>query len=189
MDTGGVEKTDFLVVGAGLGGLIAAARLIGAEQGRVVVLERSTGVGGVWSANRYPNVAYDTPIELYSISFHASRGWSRNFAPGGEILKYLADFAETFGVTANIRFNTQVVSARWDGTTKGWLVSSADGRTWVARFVVWAGGILSQPAVPRLPGHERFQGEATHTTDWPSGASLDGKRVAVIGAGCTGWTS
>ncbi|MFT8245084.1 flavin-containing monooxygenase [Roseomonas sp. BN140053] len=179
------EEVDFVIIGAGLGGLTTAAKLLEAGAGRVVLLERSDRLGGVWGANHYPNVACDTPIDLYALSFYPGRKWTTNFAPGQEILAYLREFAELHGVADRIRYGTEVRAARWDESRQRWSVAAADGREWRSRFLVWAGGILSQPVVPEVPGQELFRGESLHTTAWSEHVSLEGKRVAVIGGGAT----
>jgi cation diffusion facilitator CzcD-associated flavoprotein CzcO len=46
-------------------------------------------------------------------------------------------------------------------------------------------GALSEPAIPVLPGHERFTGAAFHTARWDHGFPLDGKTVAVVGTGAS----
>ena len=48
-----------------------------------------------------------------------------------------------------------------------------------------ATGFLSQPRLPDIEGVHDFAGEVIHTAKWDHSASLDGKRVAVIGTGAT----
>ena len=55
-------ELDVAVIGAGLGGLCAAASLRESGVGRIVVFEKADDVGGVWRTNRYPNIACDTPF-------------------------------------------------------------------------------------------------------------------------------
>ena len=45
--------------------------------------------------------------------------------------------------------------------------------------------MLSRPLVPKLPGLDPFQGDIFHATEWNDRISLDGKAVAVDGAGAT----
>jgi cation diffusion facilitator CzcD-associated flavoprotein CzcO len=53
--------------------------------------------------------------------------------------------------------------------------------------LVNAGGALSSPKDPDIPGLERFQGNWYHTGLWPEKpVNFAGKRVAVIGTGATG---
>lgn len=176
---------DVLVIGAGLGGLGAAAKLIEGGRGNLLVLEAEDQVGGVWRENRYPNVACDTPIDLYAYSFYPGDKWSSNFAPGDEIFAYLQEFADTHEVTPRIVFSTRVAEAVWDEAGTRWRVTSTDGRAWTARYVIWSGGLFSQPTLPKIEGLDGFSGESIHTTQWHDGIDLAGKRVAVVGGGAT----
>jgi cation diffusion facilitator CzcD-associated flavoprotein CzcO len=178
-------EVDIAIIGAGLGGLCAAAQLREAGLGRIVVFEKSDGVGGVWNTNRYPNIACDTPIDLYAISYYPGSNWSQNFAPGREIREYLQEFADTYGVTTLIEMQTEIAESVWDEAEALWHITARDGRRWVSRFLVWAGGLFSRPAIPKLPGLESFEGRMLHSTSWSDDVVLDGKRVAVVGAGAT----
>ncbi len=66
-----------------------------------------------------------------------------------------------------------------------WRLDAEGGRSSDGRYVVWAGGVLSRPLVPKLPGLDPFQGDIFHATEWNDRISLDGKAVAVDGAGAT----
>lgn len=48
-----------------------------------------------------------------------------------------------------------------------------------------AGGILNNPKLPNIPGFSDFVGQQLHTASWDVSVKLDGKRVAVIGAGAS----
>ncbi|MCB1388504.1 MAG: NAD(P)/FAD-dependent oxidoreductase [Rhodobacteraceae bacterium] len=183
--TDSTRTVDILVIGAGLGGLGAAAKLIEAGRTDIAVLEAAETVGGVWRINQYPNVACDTPIDLYAYSFCPGDKWSSNFAPGDEILAYLHEFADLYGVTPRIVFNTRVSEAVWDEATAHWRVTATDGRVWIARYLVWSGGLFSQPSLPVVRGVESFAGLSLHSTEWHDGIDLSGKRVAVVGGGAT----
>ena len=176
---------EIAIIGAGLAGLCAAAKLREAGHGKIAVFEKAASLGGVWRDNRYPNIACDTPIDLYAISFWPGNTWTRNFAPGAEIRQYLQDFAETWGVTPLISFNTEIAGAAWNSQDLRWHITTSRGETCTARFLVWAGGIFSCPTLPKLPGMQNFAGEMLHSTAWNHDVSLDGKTVAVVGAGAT----
>ena len=52
-------------------------------------------------------------------------------------------------------------------------------------MLVTACGQLSVPSVPPLTGLDSFAGPAFHTARWRHDVDLAGKRVAVIGTGCS----
>jgi len=178
-------KTEILLIGAGLGGLGATAKLLEAGYKDVIVLEAGDAVGGVWQMTRYPNIACDTPIDLYAYSFYPGDQWSSNFAPGHEIQKYLQTFSDHFGVSPKITFNTRVAQAVWDEEEARYLITATDGRKWIARYLIWAGGIFSQSVTPATKGLNPFMGLSLHSTEWHDGIDLTGKRVAVVGGGAT----
>src|SRR6202023_3118950 len=109
---------DVLIVGAGVSGICAAVRLQWAGI-PYVIIERNDRVGGVWTENRYPAAAVDTPSHLYSYSF-APHDWPRWFGAREHIHAYLKDVAEQFGVLPHITFGTTVTTARYDPAERRW---------------------------------------------------------------------
>ncbi len=52
-------------------------------------------------------------------------------------------------------------------------------------MIISAVGVLNRPKLPRLPGMDSFPGPSFHSSYWPSGLDVTGKRVAVIGSGAS----
>ena len=52
-------------------------------------------------------------------------------------------------------------------------------------MLLTACGQLSVPTVPALPGLDSFEGPAFHTARWRHDVDLAGRRVAVVGTGCS----
>jgi cation diffusion facilitator CzcD-associated flavoprotein CzcO len=155
-----------------------------AGYGDVTVFERSDQVGGVWNYNTYPGAACDVPSHLYEFSFAPNPSWSRRYAPQAEIQAYLLAMARRYGVLERIHLNTAVTGARWEPGKSRWLLqTSAGGHE--ADIVVTACGQLNVPKVPPIPGLNTFEGPAFHTARWRHEVDLAGKRVAVIGTGCS----
>jgi 4-hydroxyacetophenone monooxygenase len=79
----------------------------------------------------------------------------------------------------------------WDDGAARWHVHlrTADGREDVidARFVISAVGALSLPRFPDIPGRDSFAGPWFHSSHWPADLDIRGKRVALLGAGATGF--
>lgn len=171
------------VVGGGFGGVGAAAMLRRAGFEDVTVFEKGERVGGVWQANTYPGAACDIPSHLYEFSFAPNR-WSRRFAPQAEIRAYVEGVARRFGVLERVRTGTEVHSAEWDEGRRRWRLRTSAG-PYEAEILVAACGQLSVPQTPPIAGLADFEGPAFHTAEWDHGVELRGKRVAVIGTGCS----
>lgn len=177
------ERPSIAVVGGGFGGVGAAVMLKRGGYEDVIVFEKRERIGGVWQANTYPGAACDIPSHLYEFSF-APNSWSRRFSPGPEIRAYIEAVARRFGVLERIRTGTEVSSARWSEERRKWQVDTSAG-SHEADILVTACGQLSVPKVPPLPGLEGFEGPAFHTAEWRHDVDLAGKRVALIGTGCS----
>jgi cation diffusion facilitator CzcD-associated flavoprotein CzcO len=172
------------VIGSGFAGIGMAVRLkeMGIED--FVVLERAGDVGGTWRDNTYPGCQCDVPSHLYSLSFAPNPAWSRTFSLQPEIHAYLRRCAEDFGVLPHIRFGHEVTAAEWDEAAGRWRIATPHGQL-EAGVIVSGVGALSEPAVPRLPGLERFEGAAFHSARWDHEHDLAGERVAVVGTGAS----
>jgi cation diffusion facilitator CzcD-associated flavoprotein CzcO len=172
------------VVGGGFGGVGAVVMLARAGYHDVTVFEKAERIGGVWHHNTYPGAACDVPSHLYEFSFEPNPRWSRRYAPQAEIQAYLEDVAGRRGVLDRIRTGTEVTAADWDEATRKWRLETSAGPH-EADILVTACGQLSVPSVPQLAGLESFDGPAFHTARWQHDVELAGKRVAVVGTGCS----
>ena len=177
------------VIGAGMGGLNAALRL--REAGfPFTVLEKNTGVGGTWWENRYPGARVDTPSRSYTHLFGVDFPYPNPFCAWQENVKYFDWVADHFDLRKHIQFETEVRSLTWDDAANEWqidLVGPDGARTIRSRAVITSVGFLSRPNLPKIAGAETFAGASWHTAKWPQEFDLKGKRVAVIGTGCTGY--
>ncbi|HEY2334604.1 MAG TPA: NAD(P)/FAD-dependent oxidoreductase [Solirubrobacterales bacterium] len=171
------------VVGGGFGGVGAAAMLSREGYEDVTVFEKAERVGGVWHHNTYPGAACDVPSHLYEFSFAPNR-WSRRYAPQAEIQAYVEGLARHFGVLDKVRTGTEVKSAGWDEERGKWQLETSAGPH-EADLLLTACGQLSVPKAPAIPGLESFDGPAFHTAEWRHDVDLSGKRVAMIGTGCS----
>lgn len=180
----GTSSRSVAVVGGGFGGVGAAVMLRRAGYQDVTVFEKGERVGGVWHHTTYPGAACDVPSHLYEFSFAPNPRWSRRYAPQAEIQAYLEDVARSHGVLDRVRTGTEVTAARWDEERSRWVLETTAGAH-EADVLITACGQLSVPAVPPIPGLESFDGPAFHTARWRHDVELAGKRVAVIGSGCS----
>jgi cyclohexanone monooxygenase len=181
------EAYDVVVVGAGFAGMYMLHRLRGLGM-TVRIYEQGSGVGGTWYWNRYPGARCDVESMQYSYSFsdelQQEWDWSERYAPQPEILKYANHVADRFDLRRDIQFDTRVISAELDESTNLWSVTTSDGKTVTARYVVLATGCLSNARKPDIKGLGSFKGKVYHTGNWPhEPVDFTGLRVGVIGTG------
>ena len=185
-----MENVDAIVIGAGFAGLRALYRL--REMGKkVVVLEASAGVGGVWYHNGYPGARCDVESYDYSYSFSPELEqewrWSERYATQPEILRYINHVADRFDMRKDICLSTFMEEARYDEIAARWTIRSRDGRVWSAKYFVMCVGQLSTTKAPQYPGQQDFKGEVIHSGVWPKHpVDFANKRVAIIGTGSSG---
>jgi cation diffusion facilitator CzcD-associated flavoprotein CzcO len=180
-----------IVIGCGVAGIALSARLrsqLGYEN--FVVYEREKSIGGTWYLNTYPGVGCDVDSHLYSYSFNLNPNWSKRFAEQAEILQYLQDTVDKFGVRPHVRLGVEVVEAAWVKEKSIWRVTLRDldddhvfQRE--AEMLVSCVGTISIPKDCNISGHENFKGEMWHSARWNHTSALKGKRVAVVGNGCS----
>jgi 4-hydroxyacetophenone monooxygenase len=169
------------VIGAGMGGLNAAIQLKRAGI-PYRVIEKNSGVGGTWHENRYPGIRVDTFSRFYTHIFGVDFDYGHSFCPGSENRRYLDWVADNFEVRDSITFDTEV-SSRWQITIDG----PGGEEVFSSNAVVTSVGFLNRPNVPDIEGMDLFQGPSWHTARWPDGFDPAGKRIAVIGTGCSGY--
>ncbi|MFJ3880369.1 flavin-containing monooxygenase [Streptomyces sp. NPDC090077] len=190
MDDASARPIDAVVVGAGLSGLYQLHRLRGLGL-EAVAFEAGEDIGGTWYWNRYPGARCDVESMSYSYSFSPELDqeweWSERYASQPEILRYVHHVADRFGLRGHVRLRTRVTRAAYDEDRHTWRIATDTGRTVTARFLVLASGCMSRPKDPGIPGADLFRGDLHHTARWPrEEVSFAGRRVAVIGTGCSG---
>ena len=189
-DNANTHQVDAVVVGAGFAGLYAVYKL--RELGLTLrAFEKGNDVGGTWYWNRYPGASSDSESWVYSFSFsdelEQDWTWSKRFPEQPEILSYLQHVAERFELRSAYQFETQVTQAIYDEPSNRWLVTTDQGESISATYLVTAVGCLSAAQVPDIAGRENFAGPSYHTGEWPhETVDFSGKRVGVIGTGSSG---
>ena len=114
------------IVGAGFGGVGMGIRLKQEGIEDFTIFERGDTVGGVWRANTYPGAACDVPSHLYSFSFAPGHNWSRRYAPQAEILDYMEEITDDFGMRPHLRLGTEADVG--DASTQSRPLDAADHR-------------------------------------------------------------
>jgi monooxygenase len=183
---------DVLVVGAGISGIDAAYHLQKAFPSKTfAIVEGRDRLGGTWDLFRYPGIRSDS--DMFTLGF-PFRPWasSRVIAGGDQILSYVRDTAEAFGIDKRIRSNHRVESARWSSDDGKWLVEVRTPRgveQLTCRFLFSCTGYYDyeNPYTPEFPGRERFRGRVIHPQHWPD-LDYTNQRIVVIGSGATAMT-
>jgi len=171
------------VIGAGIAGM-QFTRDLGRRGISHTVYERGSEVGGTWRENDYPGLFIDVPVSLYQLSFAKKYDWSHAFPRGREIQEYLVKASHDHDLRRHIRFGTEVLSATW--VEDHWELALSDGTTERADAVVSATGFLDKPSMPDLPGMDAFTGPSFHSSNWPAGLDVAGKRIGIVGTGSSG---
>jgi cation diffusion facilitator CzcD-associated flavoprotein CzcO len=176
-------RTDlrFIIIGAGMSGILAAIKLKEAGLHDLVIYEKADRLGGTWRENTYAGVTCDVPSHLYSYSFALNPDWSRRFAPGAEIQAYFESIAHRYEVDARIQYGKEVTRCRYEDGR--WAVEMTDGSTDQGDVVIAATGVLHHPAYPDIAGLDTFAGTWFHSARWDHDVPLAGKRVGIVGTG------
>lgn len=204
-------RIKFLVLGAGLGGIVMAVKLVqkGFSAADVLLVDIAGGVGGTWYWNRYPGLHCD--VESYSyLPFLEETGYmpKKRYSSSVEIRTYLEHVVDKFGLSDRILLRTRAKKLEWNNDEKTWRVEvtthrGAQGKqeaklSFYADNVIIADGVLPHPHVPKLPGLAQFARPMLHTARWnyditggsgddetPDLAQLKNKVVGVVGTGAT----
>ena len=190
------EDIDFLIIGAGIGGIQLAATLQkqGIENFRI--LDVAADFGGTWYWNRYPGLRCDVESYIY-LPMLEETGYipTELYVRGSEIFSYLKGLAHQLGLPDRSLFQTRVQDAIWDEDAGRWIIRTDRGDTLRARFVSTQSGLFNKPQLPGIAGIKDFKGKAFHSARWDyayTGGNPDtplnklgDKRVAVIGTGTT----
>lgn len=190
------EEVDVAIIGAGIGGLMAAAKLV--EQGvtSLRIIDKAADFGGTWYWNRYPGAACDIESYIYMPMLEET-GYipTEKYAKAPEIFAHCQRIAKQYDLYSKAHFQTLVEDVRWQDDASHWHVSTNRQDIVRARFVIIAGGILHKAKLPGIPGVETFKGRSFHTSRWDYGYTggspttpmdkLADKRVALIGTGAT----
>lgn len=157
----------------------------------ITVYEKNKDVGGTWLENRYPGCACDIPSVNYQFSWKIKL-WSHYYSYSPEIWRYLKDIEEENDfIDKYIKLRHQIERAEWDEEAGLWrfeVKNLKTGETYTdeAEYFINAGGVLNNWKWPDIPGLHDFKGKLMHSAAYEEDYSLEGKKVAVIGAGSSG---
>jgi putative flavoprotein involved in K+ transport len=171
--------TQVLVIGAGPGGLAAAAAL-GRRGVPAQIVDKADSVGSAWRSH------YDR-LHLHTVRWTSHLpGYKipREYGPWvarADVVRYLEDYAAHHRL--DIRTGVQV--DRLDPVDGRWLARSPQGDLG-ADHVVVATGYNHTPDLPDWPGIDGYSGELLHASRYRNAGPYAGKDVLVVGSGNTG---
>ena len=173
-----------IIIGTGFSGLLAAIRLKKNNLNDFVLLERGSDIGGTWRDNSYPGAEVDIPTGLYSFSFVPYK-FKKKYSPQSELLEYTNYIIDKFDIRKDAKTNQAVTKLAYNESTCLWHVEVESGERYIARFIIDTSGVLANPNIPYIKGVELFRGAKFHTAQWDHNVPYEGKRVGVIGSGCS----
>ena len=189
------EHVDVLIVGAGLSGIAAAYHLqANCPKKTYRIVEGRDALGGTWDLFRYPGIRSDSDMHTMGFSF---KPWTSDkvIADGAEILNYLKETAEQYGIDRHIEYNLRVVRVEWSSERAQWTVEmerspSRERTTASCSFLFMCSGYYNYEKghTPDFPGVDRFKGRIVHPQQWPEDLDYAGKQVVIIGSGATAVT-
>lgn len=175
------------IIGAGPGGIAAAHLLRQKGIDDFIIIERGDDFGGTWRDNHYPGLAVDIPTLWYQLSFAPNPHWTRLFAPGPEIYRYLQDTATSLGLYEHLHANAEVIQQQWDDAHGLWRLQLRSRSVITARFVISSvGGYVNAKPTVDIEGLDEFAGTILRPNTWDDSYDTRGKRIAVIGTGSSG---
>ncbi len=198
---------DILIIGAGLSGVGAGARVRMDCPGKTfAILEGRERSGGTWDLFRYPGVRSDSDMFTLGYRFRPWRD-GKAIADGPSILNYIRETAKDFDLDRHIRYGHRVRRAEWNSDTAKWTVEcetrrqgedetrrrgdeGKESKVFTCSFLYLCTGYYKyeEGYTPEWPGFNDYKGTIIHPQKWPEDLDYAGKRVLVIGSGATAVT-
>lgn len=176
------SEPDVVIVGAGQAGLVTAAylRRLGVN---TLNIDRFERVGDSWG-HRYDSLALHNPIEMNGFPFLPFPPHYPEYLSKDHMSEWLEIYARYMDL--NVWCSTEFRGATYDSGNNRWTatVGLKDGteRTVHPRHIVMAtGGIGGKPAIPALPGLDRFKGPVLHSSQFKESAHYGVKRAIIVG--------
>ncbi|OSD01460.1 FAD/NAD(P)-binding domain-containing protein [Trametes coccinea BRFM310] len=201
-EANGTNQKHICVIGAGPVGL-GAIKIITdspefkAGQWTVTAFEARDGIGGIWYpappdadpplTALYDSLTTNTPHPLMSYTSFPFRPETPLYPPASTVLAYLQDYAKTFELYPHIRFNTPVLSVRWNAQAQKWDVTVAGEEHLKFDLVLVANGHYRVPRFPATKGLDAWhaRGKVTHSAWYRRPEDYTGK-IIVVGGGYSG---
>ncbi|ARE76006.1 MULTISPECIES: NAD(P)/FAD-dependent oxidoreductase [unclassified Streptomyces] len=171
------------VIGAGPGGLAAAAALR-ARGVRAVVVEKSDEVGTSWRRH-YDRLRLHTTRRLSALPGLAMPRRFGRWVSRDDVVRYLEKYAEFHELELVTGVEVTRIERAPEGED-GWILHATGGRELAAAAVVIATGYNHTPALPDWPGRDAYEGRLVHAREYRNPGPYAGQDVLVVGVGNTG---
>ncbi|OQU88310.1 hypothetical protein SORBI_3002G008400 [Sorghum bicolor] len=195
------------VIGAGVSGLASARELL-REGHDVTVVEQSGGVGGQWlydpstdggkplgaagaHSSMYASVRLISPRELTAFSDfpffpnNDGTGDARRYPGHGELLRYIRDFCDAFGLMDVVSSTPRSCMSAWPRRRRRDALDDRerDAVTTEEVFdaVVVAVGQYTQPRLPVINGMDKWSRRQLHSHSYRVPVSFHGEVVVIVG--------
>ena len=147
------DHVQVAIIGAGLGSIVAAARLREAGVDDIRVLDTAGDFGGTWYWNRYPGVQCDIESYIYlPLLEELNYIPTERYAHGKEIREHLQAAARHYGLYDNALLQTTVTGMEWNDAAGHWAITTDRGDAFTATLVAVSPGSLTRPSrVRRRP--------------------------------------
>ncbi|CAK9437314.1 uncharacterized protein LODBEIA_P16920 [Lodderomyces beijingensis] len=179
------------IIGGGFAGIGAAIKTMQElNEHDLLILERHDNFGGTWYANTYPGCASDIPALWYSFSFALASNWSRLQPPQYEMEEYLLRVVDMYKLRDKVQFRTYIDRCVFDDKQGEWTLFGHDMQTGQllehkCSILLGCSGGLVHPRHLQVEGLDSFKGKYMHSAVWDHSVDFKGKRVVVVGNGCS----
>ena len=184
-------KKNIAVIGAGACGICAAKTML--QQGfAVTVFEMGSQIGGMWCydndnglSSAYRTLHINTSKDVTRFRDLPFDDDVQPFPDHYDMHRYLVKYADHFGVTPHIRFNTRVIDVKPEFApgeqASTWRVETQHGSE-VFDSVIVASGHLHVPRHVKM-FRDDFTGEYLHSHYYKEPDAFVGKRICIVGVG------
>ncbi|PWW73969.1 FAD/NAD(P)-binding domain-containing protein [Tuber magnatum] len=178
------EEPAVLIIGAGQGGLTAAARLkmLGV---RCLIIEKNENIGGNWRKRYHQLVLHDPVYCDHLPYFPCPPIW-----PAPTPKDKSADWSEAYAKAMELNIwmsSTLTGTPTYSSPDREWRVTiSRNGalRTLHSRHIIMATGLAGEPNIPVFPGAADLKGDRLCHSSQFSGARANSKGLKAVIVGC-----
>lgn len=174
---------DAVIVGGGIGGIVMLAEGVAQGTTRILLLERSGQLGGIWARLPAWQTIQNHPLDFCLQGFTTRKSvWC-----AGDVLHFLADYVRVQRLEPFIRSGHEVCRCLWLDDAGCWSLTVVAGSgppaTIRCRRLILCTGRHAEPIVPRIDTDQSVP--IVHSSAWRCPEEAAGKRVVVIGGGAS----